>query len=264
MTSLSEAGFRGFPNVPAPPGSKAGASYSRIIPAEELGPVASWQPGSFGGPARPAPGRAAAVDGAAAEPTAEQWQQRIQEARKAGYQDGYRDGLVGLENFKQSHAAQLARQLGQLLQGFERQWAALEPQMAQALARTAVLLARQVLHHELRSHPEHVSRLAQDATAALMHSARRVSVHVHPDDLELVKLGAGEALESRGARVVADAALQRGGCLVHSDIGSVDATLATRWAAAAASLGSGLPWDDEAPAEAGPAAADTGEPGSTP
>lgn len=245
MTSSSNSGFKGFPNVPAPPGSKAGSSYARIIPAEELGAFASWQPGAFGTKGGPPERRAQPRPEEPREPTAEEWRERIAEARKAGYQDGYRDGLVGLDNFKQSHAAQMAGQIGQLVQNLDRQWAELEPAMARSLAHAAVLLARQVLRHELRTHPEHVVSLAQEAVQAVMMSARRIELHVHPDDFSLVQDGAGELLKARGARLVADVQVARGGCRVQSDIASVDATLATRWADAAASLGHPMPLDDD-------------------
>ncbi len=249
MTSLSNAVFKGFPNVPAPAGSKGASTYSRIIPAEELGTCNPWQPGTFGGVSGiggEVERRAKARAEEPVQPSADEWRARIADARKAGYQDGYRDGLVGLDNFKQSHAAQVATQIGQLVQSFDQQWTQLEPRMAEALARSAVALARGVLRREVQAHPQQVSLLASEAVQAVMLSARRLEVHVHPDDVESVALGAGELLKSRGARVVADAQVQRGGCLVHSDIGSVDARLATRWAQASAALGSTLAWDDSA------------------
>ena len=247
-------------NVPAPPGSRAGVSYARIIPAEELGDFASWQPGAFGTPltagAKP-PAHPAADPGTPAEPTAEEWRAQVAEARKAGYQDGYRDGLVGLENFKQAHATQLAAQIGQLLQSIDHQWHALEPRMAESVAQTAVRLARRVLRQELQVRPEAVVPLAQEAVQALVASARRVELRVHPEDLPLVQQGAGELLEARGARLVGDKRLTRGGCRVLADLGSVEATLEHRWAEAAAELGSALPWSDPAATPSDPSTEDT-------
>ena len=57
--------------------------------------------------------------------------------------------------------------------------------------------------------------------------------------------GLGELLASRNARLVADPQVERGGCRVQSDIAAVDATIGRRWAEAAASLGSDLPWDGD-------------------
>lgn len=164
--------------------------------------------------------------------------------RKAGYQDGYRDGLVGLENFKQAHATELAAQIGQLLQSIDHQWHALEPRMAESVAQTAVRLARRVLRQELQVRPEAVVPLAQEAVQALVASARRVELRVHPEDLPLVQQGAGELLEGPRAPLVGDKRLTRGGCRVLADLGSVEATLEHHRPEAAAELGSALPWSD--------------------
>jgi len=249
MASSDRVG-RPLPNVPAPPGSRPAASYARIIPAEELGSFSSWQPDSFGGPGGPPERRARPRPEGETPPAAEVWRERIAEARKSGYQDGYRDGLVGLENFKQAHAAQVqaqsAARLQSLVTALESQWAALEAAMAQSVARCAVRLARQVLRHELQTQPEHVVPLAQEAVQAIMLSARRIELHVHPDDHALVQQGIGELLSSRSARLVADPQVERGGCRVQSDIAAVDATIDRRWSEAAAALGSPLPWHDDA------------------
>jgi flagellar assembly protein FliH len=86
-------------------------------------------------------------------------------------------------------------------------------------------------------------------------SARHIVVRVHPDDHALVADGASEALMARGARLLADATVQRGGCTIDSDVGAIDASIETRWSQAAAALGGDAAWDDAfADAVADPAA----------
>jgi flagellar assembly protein FliH len=86
-------------------------------------------------------------------------------------------------------------------------------------------------------------------------SARHITVLVHPDDHALVAQGCEEALAARGARLLAQPAIARGGCRVESDAGTIDAQIATRWANASQALGSRLPWDDGADDD-GPAGGD--------
>jgi len=229
-----------FKNVPPPQGGKPSSAYQRFIPREELGDFASWKPGTFGNAA------AEQAPAAPPEPSAADWAARVAAARQAGYQEGYRDGLVALENFKQSFAQQATAQIGALLESFDEQLTQLDGEMARALADSAVQLARQVLRSELTVRPEIVAQVAAEAVGAVMLSARHISVHVHPQDLPLVAEGAEEALAARGARLAAHPEIQRGGVLVQSDVGAVDARIATRWAQAAAALGSDLPLDDEA------------------
>jgi flagellar assembly protein FliH len=219
--------------------SKPGPAWGRFIPREELGDFAAWKPGSLSG----GPGAAAAAPPPPAEPGAEEWRARIAAARQQGYQDGYRDGLAALDGFKQSFAAQATAQIGALLAGFDAEFQRLEGEMAAAVARTAVQLARQVLRGEITQQPGLVAAVAAEAVGAVLLSARQVTVQVHPLDLPLVAEGAEETLRARGARLVANPAIGRGGVLVESDVGAIDARIQARWEQAAASLADPEPWD---------------------
>jgi len=245
-TSSSKGGFR---NVPPPQNTGTGAPrsntpYSRFIPREELGAFAAWSPHTLNAELDPAAPSAEGSTGTAA-PETPAAQAQVAAARQAGYQDGYRDGLVALDSFKQSFAAQMASQLGPLLHSFSAQVEALEQQMAQAVAQAAVMLARRVVRAEIETRPEHVAEAATQAVNAVLQSARNIRVLVHPQDHALVAAGAAEALEARGARLLPQPGIERGGCVVESDLGQVDARIATRWRQAAAVLGSELPWGDD-------------------
>ena len=250
MTSSSKP--TGPRQVPPPPGSKPANSYSRFIPREELNSFAAWTPGSLSGgnetpntgvhrPEPPAPPAPNPVDELMAQ---------LKQVRQTGYQDGYRDGLVALEGFKQSFAAQATAQIGALLTSFDAQFAALDERIAAGVSNTAVKLARQVLRAELEQRPELVARVAAEAVNAVLLSARHISVQVHPQDLPLVAEGAEEALQARGARLIANPTIARGGVMVESDLGAIDARIEARWAQAAAALGSEETWTGD----------DTGEP----
>lgn len=235
--SSSRPGVR---NVPPPQGSKPSSIYTRFIPREELDSFSAWRPGSLGGESEPTPAPQQPADPprTAEEIVAEQ----LNAARQGGYHDGYRDGLAALESFKQSFAAQTTAQVGALLQSCAQQLDGLQQQMASAMAAAAVSLARQVVRSELELRPQLVAQVAAEALETLLLSARHITVRVHPDDHALVAHGAEDALAARGARLVADPALSRGGCLVESDIGIIDASIETRWRRAAAALGSESSW----------------------
>jgi flagellar assembly protein FliH len=140
----------------------------------------------------------------------------------------------------------MAAQVGQLLQSFDSQLDALEQQMAQSLARTAIQLARQVLRHELTVNPRVVAQVATEAVNAVLMSARHIRVHVHPQDQALVAEGAAEALQARGARLMTSPTVTRGGCLIESDAGSIDARIESRWQQAASALGQDVAWTGDA------------------
>lgn len=237
-------------NVPPPQGgaAKPSTTYGRFIPREEIEDAQPWRPDALGGkPAAkppisaPAPAQAPAAAKPPAPPPPDP-RELLAAARQAGYQDGLRDGQASAEAFKLAHARQVAVQLGALIESFDRALSELEAHMADALTRTAVELAKQVVREELKQHPEHIARVAHDAVESLMLSARHVRVRVHPADLPLVQEGAADTLRARGAQLMADDSIERGGCRVDSDIASVDALVQHRWQQAAAQLGQKSDW----------------------
>jgi flagellar assembly protein FliH len=236
---------------PVPPPAEGGRAaprdlYSRFIPREELSSFASWSFGDVSGAA--ATGATAREPEAPTDP-AELLAQQLRAARQAGYQDGYRDGLVALEGFKQSFAAQTTTQVGTLVRAIGEQLDALQQEMARTLATTAAALARQVLRSELEARPGCIAAVAEQAIDALLLSARHIVLRIHPDDHALITGSSAEAIAARGARLVADATIGRGGCRVESDIGLVDATIDERWRRAVAALGSDLSWQPEPPGD---------------
>ncbi len=241
-------------NVPPPIGSAAhkASVYSRFIPREELSSFAAWAPGNLAGTENT---YGTGADTAAAAPVidSEQVAAKLRLARQTGYQDGYRDGLVALEGFKQGFAAQVTQQIGVLVGAVGGQLDALQQEMAEALAATAVSLARQIVRSELAQRPAAIVAVASEAVEALLLNARHVTLRVHPDDHALVAQGASEVLAARGARLIADATITRGGCRAESDIGLVDASVETRWLRATSALGLEAPWPtplaDDAPVE---------------
>lgn len=216
-----------------PQSPPSGSSHARFIPREEVGKFSAWTPGSFGGAAAAAQAKPAAP----AAPTAEQLNAKLQAARQSGYQDGYRDGLVALEGFKQSYAQQVTAQVGLIAQNFQARIEALEGGLAAQVAEIAIALARQVLRSEIEARPELVAGVAQEALAATLVAARQIAVHVHPDDHALIGQHAGEALAARGARLLPDPALTRGGVVVDSEVGVIDASVEARWRRATAAMG---------------------------
>jgi flagellar assembly protein FliH len=221
-------------------GSKAstGSAYTRFIPREELQGFAAWQPGALRSPGE-AP-RVHPLQATAAAPTAAQWLARIDktraEGRQQGYEEGYRDGMAALEGFKASVQQAASQQLAALTRAYQAELDALQPQLATAVARLGVGLARQVLRCELQQRPEVVAEVAAQAVAAVVHGAQQLVVHVHPQDLPLVEQAAAEALHARSATLQTDARLTRGDVRVSSDMTQVHACMAERWAQAVAHL----------------------------
>lgn len=101
----------------------------------------------------------------------------------------------------------------------------------QELRVLAVRIAEKLLGRQLDMKPEVVVDVVREA---LRHTAtaRDVVIRIHPDDLALVERGKPRLVERvQSARSVTfrpDGAVARGGCIVESELGIVDARLATQ------------------------------------
>lgn len=171
----------------------------------------------------------------------------LDQARKDGYQDGYRNGLIALESYKQTQAAQLAAymndQIGALASDFHHRLESLEQQLAGRIAGVALELARQVVRSELDQRPEAVLTVAEEALGVLLSTARQITVRLNPEDNAMAQGSLTEVLQARGARLMPDPGVTRGGCVVESDIAVVDASVEARWFRAAAAMGSQTEWN---------------------
>lgn len=240
-------------NVPPPAGAKPSV-YGRFIPREELNSFATWNPEALSGaPAHDGSGTPQAPQPEAPKATAaELLSAKLHATRQQGYQDGYRDGMAALEAFKQSYANQLNVQFSAVTQSLCGQMDDLQQDMARALAVTATQLAKQIVRAELQTRPELVAAVANEALETLLLSANHITVRAHPHDVDFITQGAAEVLAARGGRVVLDATVSPGGCLVESDIGVIDASIQARWRRAAAAVGCDHPWDEEPAAPVSP------------
>jgi flagellar assembly protein FliH len=219
--------------TPAP--GAAPHAYARFIPREEVHSFAAWTPGSFGGAT--AGGAEPPVAAEPKPPAPQELGLQLQAARQGGYADGYRDGLVALEAFKQSYAQQVTAQVSGVAQAWRQQLDQIEQTLAAQVAEVAIALARQVVRGEIALRPEQVATVAQEALAATLVAAQQIAVHLHPDDHALVQAQVGEVIAARGARLVADPTLTRGGCVIESEVGVIDASVEARWQRATSSMG---------------------------
>jgi flagellar assembly protein FliH len=243
MTRSSDRLHRPIPDADAPGAAPVGGnSHARFIPREELRHFAAWTPGNFGSGTAPVRGVQPPVPEPPAPPNSEQIQAQQLAARQAGYQDGYRDGLVALEGFKQSYAAQVTAQIDAVSKSYAARLEALELQLAERVADVAIVLARQVVRSELATRPELVAAVAQETLTATLASAKQLALHLHPDDHALVQAHVGATLAERGVRLMPDAGLARGGCVLDTEVGVIDASLEARWRRAVAAMGRDSDW----------------------
>ena len=148
---------------------------------------------------------------------------------------------IRAEAWAEGHAAGLEAARGELAPAVSALHAAAagvdaaRDDVAQEAERAAVDLslrvAEQVVRAAIEASPERVLDTVSGALRRLM-ERDRVVVLVHPEDLDLVRAGAPEIIAPLGGvehcEVQADRRVARGGAIVRTTEGEVDATLPTK------------------------------------
>lgn len=179
-----------------------------------------WEPPQVGNDPSPA---AAAVE-PVVHPTVSELEDLEHQAREEGRAAGFAQGLA---EAREQGRAQLAR-LEAICAQAAHPLDALDTEVEQELAQLALAIARRVIAQELATQPQHIITAVRQAAAALPAATRKLRVQLHPDDVALLReLDAAEA----DWQLVADPAIQRGGCVLESERSRLDARVETRLAA---------------------------------
>ncbi len=151
------------------------------------------------------------------------------EAYSQGFEQGKKDGLeIGR---LQSEAA--AKRFEKVIQGISRQAETLFVKHEAQLVSLSMEVARKLVLREIKSDPSIVLESIRAALTQAV-SGNNLTIYLNPKDLELAKtfatdeleVSAGMAMELKG-----DPKIERGGCLIESEFGLVDATMKAKWEA---------------------------------
>jgi len=103
---------------------------------------------------------------------------------------------------------------------------AMDAELAEQTRELALLAAQHIVQAELALRPERIAEIVKGLLSRVRRAERAV-VRAHPDDLPaLARMRDEHALAH--VELEADEALARGGCIVATPIGTLDASLETR------------------------------------
>jgi type III secretion protein L len=135
---------------------------------------------------------------------------------ESGHDQGYQEGLTC---WNQSVEAAIAERDAYLAR------------CESEVLKMAVRIAEKILGEELRTHPDKIVGIVREALTSVRRE-RSLSLRVNPEDADRVRTHATALAASLGPnreiQVIADPAVGRGGCLVESELGTIDARLETQ------------------------------------
>lgn len=178
-----------------------------------------------------------AASAEATSPTAD-LEAELARLRQAARDEGYAEGLA---TGRQEGEAACGR-MKQLAESFNTTLDNLDFRLADMLLQLALDVARQVVAGELAARPERVLDVVNLALKEMAESSREARLLLHPDDAMLVRPHLDQVLDKTRLRIVEDVRMVRGGCLIETPQGELDATLQARWRQVVQVLGSNQNW----------------------
>lgn len=177
------------------------------------------------------------ADGAATVESAREEASRIIAEAEARAAEIEREAVErGLAEGRERMAQEVARSVEPLrdalvstLEEVEGLRAEIAARAERELVQLAIEIARKIVHREVSVDHEIALTLARVALARL-HSHAIATLHLHPDDYNYVA-AQRERLDASGAiELVEDRSVGRGGCLVRTEMGDIDARIEHQFA----------------------------------
>uniref|UniRef100_A0A7C1IZN8 Flagellar assembly protein FliH/Type III secretion system HrpE domain-containing protein n=1 Tax=Ammonifex degensii TaxID=42838 RepID=A0A7C1IZN8_9THEO len=152
-----------------------------------------------------------------------------EEAYRQGFEAGFRDGRARGEE----KAREMMERARAVLNEAEAERAAVLSRLEKEIVALAQEIARRIVAAELRVNPQVIVGVAKEALA-LVRDRPHLMLLVHPEDQAVCQQARREfeALlpENAVLRILPDLGVERGGCIIETGEGVVDATMGTRWA----------------------------------
>ncbi|PKG75910.1 flagellar assembly protein FliH [Shewanella sp. GutCb] len=143
------------------------------------------------------------------------------EGFKQGQEQGYEAGLQA--------SAEILQRFEALLTQFEQPLSILDTEIEKELLSTSMSLAKAVIGHELKTHPEHILSALRQGVDSLPIKEQKVNIRLSPDDESLVTdLYTAAQLERNRWDIEADPSLSAGDCIINSVRSHIDMTVDTR------------------------------------
>ena len=148
---------------------------------------------------------------------------------------------AGLQAGRAEIAAEGAR-LKELADSYANALDKLDFRLADMVLELALDVARQVVAGELAVHPERILDVVKLALNQMAESTREARLLLNPEDAALIRPHLEQILDKNRLRMVEDVRIARGGCLIETTQGDLDATLQARWRNVVQVLGSNKGW----------------------
>ena len=154
----------------------------------------------------------------------EKYERERDEAYQAGLDEGHHKGVLE-EN---ARIEPIKENLVKITDKLERQQGSIIRDAEGIVVRLAFRMAKKIIGDEIDANPETITKIVKDALKIIVDETS-FSIRINPQDYEVIEKHVNElATQSddvRDIRIIADNKIARGGCIIESRTGVIDARL---------------------------------------
>jgi flagellar biosynthesis/type III secretory pathway protein FliH len=150
----------------------------------------------------------------------------LAQLEKSAYENGFIQGEKAGKEIAEQKVEAVMRRYAEAILEIGKLRATLLTQVEREVVRLAVQIAKKIIHREIQSDPDIIQTLVR---VALSHVAEKsaVTVHLSPADYNYLLEQRAELAQSEGRDIslLADKSIERGGCLIQTECGDIDARI---------------------------------------
>ena len=158
-----------------------------------------------------------------------QAQERVAQMEREAYEKGLVEAQAKVAEQVHAGVEDLREKFLHSLSELEPLYALIATRAERDLVRLALEVARKVVQRAVATDPDIVLTLARVALERL-HPRAVAKILLHPEDLEFVIARRHELSNTSSLEFVADASVGRGGCMIQSEHGDIDARIEEQFA----------------------------------
>lgn len=148
--------------------------------------------------------------------------------QKQAYEEGFELGRSEGQDAGRREMSGRADRLEQIMRSLTRPLEELDQEVEQAMLALSIAIARQLVRREIKADPGEIVAVVKEAISALPAASRDLRLSLHPEDARLVRELLTVPDGESAWKIIEDATLDRGDCLVFTDVSHIDASLESR------------------------------------
>lgn len=165
-------------------------------------------------------------------PTVSSTAAELESIQEQAYKEGYASGQNKGYEEKKRELENVISSFHQVMDALAAPLKELDDDVVNQLTQLSMAVAKQVIRRELHTEEGEIVGIVREAMNALPASTRKITIHIHPEDAELIRqafsLGNKTDSDELLWNLMEDPLITRGGCKISSENSRIDATVEGR------------------------------------